>query len=83
MENEVKELAVETTENLAAPEAGDGQSGQLTPEQIKNWRRALIGTLGSYALIMPDADIQRLRDRFQRRAQATSTSVSDGTILPD
>lgn len=44
------------------------QRGLLTPEQIKNWRTALIGVLGPYALIMPDADIQRYRDRMQEHA---------------
>ena len=37
----------------------------LTPEQIKNWRKVLSTTIGPYALIMPDSEIQALRDRHQ------------------
>ncbi len=38
---------------------------ELTPEQIKNWRTAMVGMLGPYALIMPDEQIQRMRDKMQ------------------
>ncbi len=37
----------------------------LTPEQIENWRKAMVTTLGAYALIMPVEQIQRLRDKMQ------------------
>jgi hypothetical protein len=39
----------------------------LTPKQIENWRRVLCGTIGPYALMMPDAEVQRLRNSMQRR----------------
>ena len=39
---------------------------QLTPEQVQNWRQVLCGIIGPYALIMPVAIVQRMRDRFQR-----------------
>lgn len=38
---------------------------KLTEEQIKNWRKALIHTLGPYALLMPDEQIQVLFERMQ------------------
>lgn len=37
----------------------------LTPEQIQNWRRVMVGMLGPYALIMSDEDVQRMRDKMQ------------------
>lgn len=37
----------------------------MTPEQIENWRRALCGMLGPYALIMPIEDIYKMRDKIQ------------------
>ena len=37
----------------------------LTPEQIKNWRRVMSVMRGPYALIMPDEEVQALRDKFQ------------------
>ena len=38
---------------------------ELSPEQIENWRNVLVLTLGSYALIMPDAEVQRIHDTMQ------------------
>jgi hypothetical protein len=43
-------------------------AAKLTPEQIANWRTAMVGTFGSYALIMPEEQIQRLRDKMQEWA---------------
>lgn len=37
----------------------------LTSEQIANWREMLSLSLGPYAHIMSDAEIQRIRDRMQ------------------
>ena len=37
----------------------------LTPEQIKNWRTILCGMIGPYAFMMPDEEVQRLRDKMQ------------------
>jgi len=39
--------------------------GKLSPEQIKNWRRVMFGMFGAYALIMPDVEVQRFRDKMQ------------------
>lgn len=40
-------------------------SEELSEEQIKNWRRVLIGMFGPYALLMPKEQIQLFRDRLQ------------------
>lgn len=40
-------------------------SEQLTPEQVANWRSALVHTLGPYALIMPVEQIEAFRNKFQ------------------
>lgn len=39
----------------------------LTPAQVENWRHALIGQFGVYALIMPVEDIERYRDQVQKQ----------------
>jgi hypothetical protein len=39
--------------------------GKLTEEQIKNWRNVLCATLGPYALIMPDEQVQAFRNKMQ------------------
>lgn len=41
-------------------------SEQLTPAQVKNWRIILFAQIGPWAMIMPDADIQAIRDRMQK-----------------
>jgi len=39
--------------------------GKLTPEQIENWRKVLVMQLGPYALMMPDEEVQMMRDKMQ------------------
>jgi len=39
----------------------------MTTEQIKNFRNVLCITLGPYALIMPDEDVIKIRDKMQER----------------
>jgi hypothetical protein len=39
----------------------------MTPEQIKNFRNVLVGILGTYALIMPDEDVIKMRDKMQEK----------------
>jgi hypothetical protein len=40
---------------------------KLSPEQVKNWRKTLcVMGLGSWALIMPEEDIEAIRKKFQR-----------------
>lgn len=64
METQSTEHASESTESpRPAPEPSP-----LTPEQIQNWRKAMVGMLGSYALIMPVEQIQQLRDKMQEWA---------------
>jgi len=45
---------------------GKLQDGKLTPEQIQNWRRVLCISIGPYALIMPDEEVQLLKDKLQK-----------------
>jgi len=40
---------------------------KLTEQQIKNWRFVLLGTLGPYANIMRDEDIEKIAENMQRR----------------
>ena len=40
-------------------------SEKLTPEQIKNWRTVFTGMFGPWAMIMPDEEVQKFRDRMQ------------------
>jgi hypothetical protein len=39
--------------------------GQLTSEQIENWRRILFSMYGPMALLLPDDEIQIYRDMMQ------------------
>lgn len=50
---------------MAVGSSDSSASGTLTPEQIKNWRNVLLGMIGPYAMLMPDADVQMMRDRMQ------------------
>lgn len=38
---------------------------KMTPEQIQNWRRALVAFFGAFSLIMPEEAIYEVRDSFQ------------------
>ena len=40
---------------------------KLTKEQIKNWRKLLSLTLGPYAFLAPDEEIQEIRDKLQKQ----------------
>ena len=50
----------------------------LTPEKIENWRKIIASTVvsglmvGPYAYIMPDAEVQRYRDRMQQLVEETN-----------
>lgn len=50
-------------------------SGRLNAEQIKNWRNVLLGMIGPWALMMPDEDVQMMRDEMQRRLGDESANV--------
>lgn len=43
------------------------RQAKLTSDQIKHWRDILLSTLGPYALMMPDEQVQQIRDEMQRR----------------
>lgn len=45
----------------------------MTPEQIKNFRQVLVGVLGPYALMMPDADVVALRDKMNKDVAGKSS----------
>lgn len=49
----------------------------LTPEQIENWRFALQYFLGPYALIMPEEQIEQMKDRFQSKVDALNTHYTE------
>jgi hypothetical protein len=42
----------------------------LTPNQIKNWRKALSTQLGPYAFVMPVEEVQAMHDIVQKRLEA-------------
>jgi len=45
---------------------------KMTPEQIQNWRKVLVGIIGPYALIMPDEQVHKFRDRFQTKINSVA-----------
>jgi hypothetical protein len=55
----------DSTGGCCPPPPCSADSDKLTPEQIKNWRNVLLGMLGPYALLMPDEDVQKMRDNMQ------------------
>jgi len=50
---------------------------KLTDEQIKNWRKVLIATVGPYALIMPKEDVQKLHDKMQNEIDQKEKSKDE------
>jgi len=38
---------------------------EMSKEQIKNFRSVLVNMIGSYALLMSDDDVIKMRDRMQ------------------
>ena len=47
----------------------------LTPEQVKNWRRVLLGVIGPYALLMSDEEVQQVRDKMQELLDAPENNA--------
>lgn len=41
----------------------------LTPKQVENWRKVLALQIGAYALIMPVAEIEKLKDMYQQKVK--------------
>ena len=61
---------------------------KLTAKQLDNWRQVLLTMLGPYALIAPDEQIQRFRDRMQAHlsgdaARGASVSAPDAILGPE
>ena len=56
----------ERSRNYAQASKRKGGS-EMTPEQIKNWRNILVSTLGPYALLMPDSEVQVMHDKMQAK----------------
>jgi len=50
---------------------------RLTPEQLKNWRKVLTTMVGPYALIMPDEQIETIRNRIQARIEKMSKDKAE------
>jgi len=46
------------------------ENEKLTPEQIKNWRKILYQSIGPYALIMSNEEVQRFKDDMQKQVNA-------------
>jgi hypothetical protein len=46
-----------------------GEQLELTDEQIENWRKMLVSTLGPYVLIMPRETIIEMRKRMQEKIE--------------
>lgn len=53
------------------------QSITLTAEQVDNWRKTMFTMMGPVAFILPDADIQKFRDRMQELANNLPTDEED------
>jgi hypothetical protein len=49
------------------------RSEKLTPAQVENWRNILLGMIGPYALMMPEEDVQALRDKLQEHVSRGGT----------
>ena len=52
----------------------------LSPEQIKNWRKILVGMVGPYALIMSEREIQMFRDKMQDRVNLLSDELEKESL---
>jgi len=44
------------------------EPAKMTPEQIQNWRKILVGMIGPYAIIMSVEEVHKFRDKFQHMA---------------
>ena len=50
---------------------------QLSPEQIKNWRKILSAQLGAYAFVMPESEIQQMRDNMQAHVDEVAEQMEE------
>jgi hypothetical protein len=49
----------------------------VTEVQIKNWRTVLVGIVGPYALIMPESEIEKFRDKLQNNINKLDVKEED------
>ncbi len=47
----------------------------LTEKQIENWRKVLALQIGPYALIMPVAEIEEIKDIYQQKVKDIPTQT--------
>jgi hypothetical protein len=66
----------DSTGGRCLPPLCSADSNKLTPEQIKNWRNVLLGMLGPYALLMPDEDVQKMRDNMQSHFSEPNNAIT-------
>jgi len=59
-----------------AERESDHTEDLLTDEQIESWRNVLVGILGPYALIMPEREVQAIRNYLQRKADQLQEQVN-------
>lgn len=45
-------------------------AGRLTPQQVQNWRDVLLVTIGPYATLMSEDQIEEVRQFVQRGADS-------------
>jgi len=50
-------------------------SHKLTPEQVENWRKILVGLIGPYALFLTEDQINDFHDKFQDNIDKQSKQV--------
>ena len=50
---------------------------KLSQEEIKNWRKILCITIGGYALIMSDSEVQNMKDEYQQKVNIETTRLAD------
>jgi hypothetical protein len=43
---------------------------KLSAKQIKNWRKILCRMFGPYALMIPEEEVQSIRDKMQNKAES-------------
>lgn len=58
-------MQTEMTDEPELEEPDETVTGKLTAEQVENWRNVLVHSLGPIALMLPEEEIQAIRDQIQ------------------
>ena len=58
--------------NNETPTMSTTDKNKMSPKQIENFRRVLVGMIGPYALMMPAEEIQRYKDSMQHQIDKIS-----------